>query len=88
MFTPPYSPNNNPIETIFGIIKSNFRKEYKEKDNKNICILNLINNAVNKVSTDYNKERLTKIFNHSLKYSYTDLEKELRDRLIIKQNNK
>jgi transposase/glutaredoxin-related protein len=73
MFTPPYSPNNNPIETIFGIIKSNFRKEYKEKDNKNICILNLINNAVNKVKTDYNKERLTKIFNHSLKYSYTDL---------------
>ena len=90
MFTPPYSPNNNPIETIFGIIKSNFRKEYKEKinKNKNICILNLINNAVNKVNKEYNKERLTVIFNHSLKYSYTDLEKELRDRLIIKQNNK
>jgi len=90
MFTPPYSPNNNPIETIFGIIKSNFRKEYKEKinKNKNICILKLINNAINKVNTDYNKERLTVIFNHSLKYSYKDLEKELRDRLIIKQNNK
>ena len=90
MFTPPYSPNNNPIETIFGIIKVNFKKAYKEKDNKskNICIINLIKNATEKVNKDYNKESLTKIFNHSLKYSYTDLEKELRDRLIIKQNNK
>lgn len=90
MFTPPYSPNNNPIETIFGIIKVNFKKAYKEKDDKskNICILNLIKNAVEKVVKDYNKESLTKIFNHSLKYSYTNLEKELRDRLIIKQNNK
>lgn len=90
IFTPPYSPNNNPIETIFGIIKNNFKKEYKEKNdkNKNICILNLIKNAVNKVNKEYNKERLIKIFNHSIKYNYGDLEKELRDRLIIKQNNK
>ena len=88
LFVPPYSPNNNPIETIFGIIKSNFKKEYKEKNDneKNICVLNLIKNAVNKVNKDYNKEELTKIFNHSVKYNYKDLEKELRDRLIIKQN--
>jgi transposase len=90
IFTPPYSPNNNPIETIFGIIKSNFKKEYKEKDdkNKNINILSLIKSAVEKVNKDYNKEKLLKIFNHSLKYNYGDLEKELKDRLIIKQNNK
>jgi transposase len=90
IFTPPYSPNNNPIETIFGIIKSNFKKEYKEKDdkNKNICIKNLINNAVNKVNKEYDYDKLLKIFNHSLKYNYKDLEKELRDRIIIKVNNK
>ena len=31
-----------------------------------------------------NKEMITKIFIHSIKYDYKDLEKELRDRLIIK----
>lgn len=90
IFTPPYSPNNNPIEIVFGIIKSNFKKEYKEKNDKskNVNIINLINNAINKFNTDYNKKSITKIFNHSIKYNYKDLEKELRDRLIIKQNNK
>ena len=27
LFTPPYSPNNNPIENMFGIIKSEFSKQ-------------------------------------------------------------
>ena len=90
IFTPPYSPNNNPIETIFGIIKANFKKAYKEKDDKskNICVLKLIKEAVEKVNKDYNKESLTKIFNHSINYDYKNLEKELRDRLIIKEKNK
>jgi transposase len=86
LFTPSYSPNNNPIETIFGIIKFNFRNDYKNKynENKNICIMNLIKNAIEKFNKDYNKEMITKIFIHSIKYDYKDLEKELRDRLIIK----
>ena len=48
VFTSPYSPNHNPIETVFGIIKQNFKKEYKEKDDnsKNICIVNLIKKAI------------------------------------------
>ena len=41
---------------------------------------------MNKVNNDYNKEELTKFLNYSVKYNYKDLEKELRDRLIIKQN--
>ena len=32
----------------------------------------------------YNKEKITKIFNYSLKYNYNNLEKELKGRLIIK----
>ena len=86
LFTPPYSPNNNPIETIFGIIKFNFRNDYKSKynENKNICIVNLIKNAIDKFNKDYNKEMITKIFIHSINYDYKDLEKELRDRLVIK----
>ena len=80
------SPNNNPIETIFGIIKFNFRNDYKSKynENKNICIVNLIKNAIDKFNKDYDKEMITKIFTHSINYDYKDLEKELRDRLIIK----
>ncbi len=79
MFTPPYSPNNNPIETVFGIIKENFKKEYKIKNDnsKNISISNLIENAVKKFNNDFNKESIKKIFNHSLNYSYKDIEKEL-----------
>ena len=80
------SPNNNPIETVFGIIKNNFKKNYNEKKekNKNICIINLIKHAVEKFNKDYTKEMITKIYNHSIYYDYKDLEKELRDRLIIK----
>ena len=40
------------------------------------------------MNKDYNKESLTKIFNHSINYDYKNLEKELRDRLIIKEKNK
>ena len=86
MFVPPYSPNNNPIEIVFGSIKNNFKKAYKEKDknNKNICIIPLIKNAIEMFTKSYNKEKITKIFNYSLKYNYNNLEKELKDRLIIK----
>jgi transposase len=28
IFTPPYSPNFNPIENVFGIIKNNYRNKY------------------------------------------------------------
>ena len=64
LFTHHYSPNNNPIETIFGIIKLNFRNDYKSKynENKNICIVNLIKNAIEKFNKDYNKVMIIKIF--------------------------
>jgi transposase len=86
LFTPPYSPNNNPIETVFGIIKSNFRKLYDEKVNKNdkIYMTKIINESIKQFSDKYDKEKITKLFKHSINYSYEDLEKELRDRLIIR----
>ena len=87
IFVPPYSPNNNPIEIVFGSIKNNFKKLYNEKDkqNKNICIISLIKNSVDLFSKENNKEKIINIFNHSLTYSYSKLEKELKDRLIIKK---
>ena len=85
IFTPAYSPNNNPIETVFGSVKNNFRNmlNEKNKNNENICIKNLIKQSVKTFNEKNNKGAITKLFKHSIKYDYTELEKELRDRLII-----
>jgi len=45
IFTPPYSPNNNPIEVVFSIIKNKFKKIKKE----NIKIKPLIIISINKL---------------------------------------
>ena len=55
---------------------------------KNININTLIKNAVKTINDRYDKETLTKIFKHSIDYNHGDLEKELRDRLIINQSKK
>ncbi len=82
MFTPPYSPNNNPIETVFGIIKNKFKSLLKEK--KDEKIKTLIVTTINDVSTKEKNKIYEEIFIRSINYDYKDIEKELRDRLIIK----
>jgi len=57
LYTPPYSPNFNPIENIFSCIKNYYRK------NKNIddaffnvspdSVINCINHLINKIDTFY-----------------------------------
>ena len=79
IFTPPYSPNNNPIEVIFSIIKNKFKKIKKDK------IKSLIIISINKtIENETEKINYEEIFKRSIKYDYKDIEKELRDRLIIK----
>lgn len=81
---PPYSPNLNPIENIFGILKEIYKKNnknnyynYSKKNN-----IEIINNSILEFVTIYTIN-LKEICDRSYKYSYENLEKELRDRLII-----
>ena len=89
------SPNNNPIETIFGILKLNFKKDYNEKKKneyiviknkyRRIFIKKIIKDTIEKFNKDYNTAMIENFFNHCIKYDYKDLEKELRDRIIIRE---
>ena len=85
IFTPSYSPNNNPIETIFSIIKNKFKKIIKTT--KNIKMKSLIIITINKTISDkeIGKENYKDIFIRSINYDYKNIEKELRDRITIKK---
>jgi len=80
LFTPPYSPNLNPIENVFGIIKSIYRKKYK---NKNLSETKystseqiiFINDSILDFITIYFID-IDKIINRALTYSYEDIEKQ------------
>ena len=61
IYTPPYSPEFNPIEETFSEIKRIFRK-----DNNHSDLILSINNSIN----NCNKENLKKYFNHSLNIIY------------------
>jgi hypothetical protein len=89
MFTPSYSPNLNPIENVFGIIKQQYYNDTKEETSNSSTqkkvikkIKKIIRNFPN-TNTD-----LMKIFNRAFNYDYTIEEKELRDRLIIIDKHK
>ena len=177
LFTPPYSPNNNPIENMFGIIKKEYHKQiindivnknilsssefklikinnkikltnikltkieneknkindklneikennidvkkskldkiiknekrklkqelnfFKKKEEKDLKIKlkennmsNIIKIYINKtititiIKSNYTYEKINKIIKHSINYSYNDIEKEIRDRIIFLRN--
>lgn len=79
VFTPPYSPNNNPIETIFSIIKYKYNKIKCKSENK--VIKHQIENIIIKFKNEYNN--LSKIFIRALSFNYNNIEKELKDRIIF-----
>ena len=67
LFTPPYSPNLNPIKSIY-------RKDLKLNNYQP-------NNLFIEVFNAIYKSQLEKICKRSLNYSYVDIEKELKDRI-------
>jgi transposase len=85
IFTPPYSPNNNPIEVIFSIIKNKFKKIKKENIQLKVLIIISINKTKKNENEDKNIKKYEEVFKRSINYDYKDIEKELRDRLIIKK---
>ena len=82
LFTPPYSPNNNPIENMFGIIKTEYTKQIindiinknilSTKENKRIQLDNknkiIIKNKLelNKNKNEIKKEAIELIFNKKM----------------------
>ena len=54
LFTPPYSPEFNPIELVFGVIKNHF---YRERYSNDFSLLEAIENSIQ------TKERVDTIFN-------------------------
>jgi len=58
MFTPPYSPEFNPIELVFGIIKSRYYKE------RLLSSFSSIIRSVYDITTNVNKYCLMSSFKH------------------------
>ena len=78
MFTPAYSPNNNPVENVFSIIKNKYNKvKYNSKNNKSTE--KQIIDIINEIKIEY--INFNSLFMRSLNFNYTNIEKELRDRI-------
>jgi transposase len=82
LFTPPYSPNLNPIENTFGIIKSIYKKELKINNYSTKDLIFYIQNSILIFNAIY-KSDLEAICKRALNYSYIDIQKELKDRIHI-----
>ena len=83
MFIPPYSPNLNPIENVFGILKKMIKNIMKETiDVKELEISILLKKGIEMFDKKY-KESLKKIFIRAFTFDYTDIEKELKNRIIF-----
>ena len=88
MFTPSYSPNLNPIENVFGIVKQQYYNDQNESSNSSTQ--KKVVKKIKKVIRNFSNTNsdLMKIFNRAFNYDYTIEEKELRDRLIIIDKHK
>ena len=86
IFTPPYSPNSNPIENLFGITKTQYYKDQTSNSSNQ----NKVIKKIQKIIKDFPKTNtdLKKIFDKAFNYDYKIEEKELRDRLIIIDKHK
>jgi transposase len=90
IFSPPYSPNNNPIEYSFSLIKKNYYNEINmisyEKRNNIIIRKEIINKSINNFINN-NKDNIYKLFNRAFQYTYNIEENQLRDRILFTNNN-
>ena len=77
LFTPPYSPNLNPIENTFGIIKNIYREQLKNYHYEDKNLIFLIENSLIIFNALY-KSQLESICKRSFKYSYIDIEKRIK----------
>jgi transposase len=80
MFTPPYSPNNNPIENMFGIIKHEFTKQIID----DIINKNILSKKDFKLLKINKKMKLIEISNNKINEKKNELTNDL---LLIKNSN-
>jgi transposase len=86
-FTPPYSPNNNPVEHTFSLIKNIYRKKIQRIDNIKRTkenIIDFIDECIIDVYYLYDNN-FNNLFKRAFKYTYKIEEKQLRDRLLIQK---
>lgn len=83
MFTPPYSPNNNPIENMFGIIKHEFTKQIID----DIINKNILSKKEFKLLKVNKKMKLVKISNEKIKEKKEELTNELTNNLLLIKNS-
>ena len=76
--TPPYSPNNNPIENVFSILKHKFRTTY----DGTITVKENISNSLETLES-YTQLVFKKIFTRAFTITYENIEIELRDRMHL-----
>ena len=65
--------------------KYNIKNELKNNHMYNI-IKTYINKTIEIIKVKYNHENIIKIFNRAFNYNYSNIEKEIRDRLIFLRN--
>lgn len=80
LFTPKYSPNNNPIENMFGIIKNEFKKQIIN----DIVNQNILSKKKYKLLKINKKIKLIEISNEKINIKKNDMNDKL---LIIKNEN-
>ena len=77
IYLPPYSPNYNPIEFTFSVLKHTI----KHKNPTNESSLHKI---INDTFKSFTKQYLKKCFNHSFHASHDDFKLALKDRFIVR----
>jgi transposase len=80
IFTPPYSPNFNPIENVFGIIKNNYKNNYKKISiiNRKFSVkeqIKIIDDSILEFITVH-YINIDAFIYKALNYSYDDIENE------------
>lgn len=79
IYTPPYSPELNPIEMTFSVLKNNFKSTNIE--HSLISFVNTIDTLIARIS---NTNYLSKLFKYSFTLSNHNHYKIIYDRMIIK----
>ena len=79
---PSYSPNNNPIENVFSLIKHNYKKNIFE-ESLNISHSRRKDIIRISITNIFNIEVFKRCFRRAFEFSYVDIETELIDRIMI-----
>jgi transposase len=84
MFVPAYSPNNNPIENTFSVVKKQYYNNIKDTPKTEKNIIYIVQKTIQDIKEKY--KDFTSFYNRSFHYDYKAEESELRDRITFRDN--